>query len=51
MIEIEHLREKHIGLSSGICLNVPTAEFLSWKVTEPVRRLMTALRSGPRKTQ
>jgi hypothetical protein len=26
-------------------------ESLSWKVTEPVRRLMTALRSGPRKTQ
>jgi hypothetical protein len=26
-------------------------ESLSWKVTEPVRRLMTALRSGPRKTR
>ncbi len=24
---------------------------LSWKITEPVRRLMTALRSGPRKTE
>jgi hypothetical protein len=54
MAELAHVKTElglaEDGLRREQTTRIAMQQSLSWRVTEPVRRLMTALRSGPRKT-